>query len=99
MLVLIQRNETELKLILKMISINYSILLLLVEVGRLLEEVHNRLRLEIFKKDDMKNTIKQYSKLAFNGIYESYENCDSYKIKQNEVTMNKPIYVGFATLE
>ena len=29
----------------------------------------------------------------------SYENCDSYAFKQNEVDMDKPIYVGFAIIE
>ena len=35
----------------------------------------------------------------FNGIQKSYENCDSYTFKRNEVVMNKAIYVGFAILE
>ena len=29
----------------------------------------------------------------------SYENCDSYAFKQNEVVMDKPIYVGFTINE
>ena len=37
--------------------------------------------------------------MTFNGIYKSYENCDSYTFKQNEVLMNKPIYLGFSVLE
>ena len=35
----------------------------------------------------------------FNGIHESYENCDSYTFKQNEAVMDKAIYVGFTILE
>ena len=43
--------------------------------------------------------IEQQSKLTFNGIRESYEICDSYTFKQNEVFMDKPNYVGFTKLE
>ena len=39
--------------------------------------------------------MKEQSKLTF----KSYENCDSYTFKQNEVLMDKPIYVGFAIIE
>ena len=61
--------------------------------------VRNRRGLESFKKDDIKNIVKQRSKLTFDGIHQSYENCDSYTFKQNEVLLDKPIYVGFAVLE
>ena len=37
--------------------------------------------------------------MTFNGIHKSYENCDSYTHKQNEVLMDKPIYLGFSVLE
>ena len=37
--------------------------------------------------------------MTFNGIHQSYENYDSYTIKQNEVLMDKPIYLGFSALE
>ena len=37
--------------------------------------------------------------MTFNGIHKSYENCDSYTFKQNEVLMDKPIYLGFTVLE
>ena len=37
--------------------------------------------------------------MAFAGIHKTYENCDSYVIKQNEVLMDKPIYLGFVVLE
>ena len=67
--------------------------------GKFLENVRNCLRLELIKKDDIKNIIKQQSKLTFNGIHKSYENYDSYTIKKNEVVMDKAIYVGFAILE
>ena len=37
--------------------------------------------------------------MTFNGIHKSYENCDSYTFKQNEVLIDKPIYLGFSVLE
>ena len=38
-------------------------------------------------------------KLTFNGICESFSNCDSYLEKEHEILMDKPIYLGFAILE
>ena len=64
-----------------------------------MENVRNRLRLELINKDDNKNFVKQQSKLTFNGIHQSYEICDSYTFEQNEVYMDKPIYLGFGLLE
>ena len=43
--------------------------------------------------------MKQQSKLTMNGNHISYDNCDSYSLKQDEVVMDKPKYVGFAILE
>ena len=67
--------------------------------GKFLENVRNRLGLELIKKDNIEKIIKQQSKLTFNGIQKSYENYDSYTFKKNEVVMDKAIYVGFAILE
>ena len=67
--------------------------------GKFLENVRNRLDLELIKKDNIKKSINQQSKLTFNGIQKSYENYYSYTFKKNEVVMDKAIYVGFAILE
>ena len=67
--------------------------------GKFLENVRNRLDLELIKKDNMKKIINQQSKLTFNGIEKSFENYYSYTFKKNEVVMDKAIYVGFAILE
>ena len=64
-----------------------------------MENVRNRLKIIIFKKDDFEKIIKQQSKITFSGILKSSENCDSYVFTQNEVLMDKPIYLGFAVLE
>ena len=67
--------------------------------GKTMENVRNRLKIKFIKKDDYREIIKHQSKMIFNGIHKSYENCDSYTFKQNEVLMDKPIYLGFAVLE
>ena len=67
--------------------------------GKTMENVQNCLRLEFFEKDDYTEFIKQQSKMTFNGIHKSYENCDSYVFQKNEVVMDKPNYLGFAVLE
>ena len=43
--------------------------------------------------------MKQQSNLNFNCIHKSFEKCDSYTFKQNEVLMDKPVYFGFSVLE
>ena len=67
--------------------------------GKFLENVRNRLELELIKKDNVKKNFNQQSKLTFNGIHKSYDIRDSYTFKQNQVVMDKAIYVGFAILE
>ena len=56
-----------------------------------MENVRNRLKIKFIKKDDWRKILKYQSKITFNGILKSYENCDSYTFKQNEVLMDKPI--------
>ena len=67
--------------------------------GKSMEKVKKHLRLQFISKNEYKKVIEQQSKLTFNGIHKSYEKCDSYTIKQNEVLMNKPIYLLFAALK
>ena len=67
--------------------------------GKTMENLRNRLKINFIKKDDYREIIKQQSKLTFNGFHKSYENCDSYTFIQNEVLMDKPIYLGFTVLE
>ena len=64
-----------------------------------MENVRNRIKVEFVKKDDTDKFMKQQSKLTFNGIHNSYENYDSYTFEQNEVLLDKPIYLGFSVLE
>ena len=67
--------------------------------GKTMENVRTRLKIKFIKKDQYRKIIKQQSKLTFNGTHKSYENCDSYTFKQNEVLMDKPIHLGFSVLE
>ena len=67
--------------------------------GKTMENVRNRLKIKFVKKDDYREILKQQSRLTFNGIHKSYENCNSHTLKQNEVLMDKPIYLGFSVLE
>ena len=67
--------------------------------GKFLENVRNRLGLELIKKDDIKKIITQQSKLTFNGIQKTYKNYYSFTYKKNEIVMDKAIYVGFSILE
>ena len=67
--------------------------------GKFLENVRNRLELELLKRDDIKKIIKRQLNLTFKSIHKSYENYDSYTFKKNEVDKDKAIYVGFAILE
>ena len=43
--------------------------------------------------------MKQQSQITFNGIHESYTDYDSCIFKQIGVSMEKPIYLGFAILK
>ena len=67
--------------------------------GKTMENVRNGLKIKFIKKDDTDKILKQESKLTFSGIQKSYENCDCYTFKQNEVLMDKPNSSGFAVLE
>ena len=46
--------------------------------GNFLENIRNRLDLELIKKDNIKKIVDQQSKLTFNGIQKSYENYYSF---------------------
>ena len=52
--------------------------------GKFLENVRNRLDLELIKKDNIKKIVDQQSKLTFNGIQKTYENYYSFTFKKME---------------
>ena len=55
-----------------------------------MQNFRNRVKVEIIKKDDTNEIIKNQSKLTFNGFHNSYTNYYGYTFKQNEVLMGKP---------
>ena len=57
------------------------------------------MKIKFVRKDEYREILKQQSKLTFNGIHKSYENCDGYNFRENEVKMDKSIYLGFSVLE
>ena len=67
--------------------------------GKTMENVRNRSKIEIIKRDNFDKILKQQQKLTFNGICKSFDNCDSYLEKDHEILLDKPIYLGFAILE
>ena len=67
--------------------------------GKTMESVRNRLKIKFVNKDDYIEIIKHQSKLTYNGIHKSYENCDSYTFRENEFKMDKPVNLGFSVLE
>ena len=67
--------------------------------GKTTENVRNRCKIEIIKRDDHNKILRWQRKLTFNGICKSFNNCDSYLEKEHEILMDKPIYLGFAILE
>ena len=64
-----------------------------------MENGRNGEETEFISKDDNEKIFQHQSKLSFKGIQYSYTNFDNYTLKQNEVLMDKPKYLGFAALE
>ena len=64
-----------------------------------MENVQNRSKIEFIKKGEEERLVMWQSRLTFNGTHKSYAKYDSFTIKQNDVLMNKPIYLGFSVLE
>ena len=67
--------------------------------GKTMENVRNRCKIEIIKRDNHNKILRWQRKLTFNGICKSFDNCYSYLEKDHEILMDKPIYLGFAILE
>ena len=63
-----------------------------------MENVCNRLKVELNKKNTERN-IEQQSKFTLNGIQKSFTSYQKCTFKQNQVLMKKPIHLGFAVLE
>ena len=66
---------------------------------KMLENIRNRLKEVFNKKCEKDKSIKQQSKLTFNGIQKSYTKHISYNFKQKDAVMDKPIYAGSSISE
>ena len=51
--------------------------------GETMGNVRNRLRLDLIEKHEYKEIIEQKSKIIFNGIHKTYEDCDNFILKKN----------------
>ena len=67
--------------------------------GVTMESVRIGTKVDFIEKDEHKKIIKRQSKLIFNGLLKFYTNYDCYTFKQNDVMMDKPIYLRSAVLE
>ena len=67
--------------------------------GKTMEDVRNRIKVELVKNTDERKILKFQSRLDFKGIHKTYQDFDSYTFKSNFVKMEKPIYLGFCILE
>ena len=67
--------------------------------GKIRENVRNRIKVELIRKDDEDKIIKQQSKVTFNGIHKSDTTYGSYTFKQKDFLIDNPNDSGFAALE
>ena len=67
--------------------------------GKTMENVRNRCTIDFIKKDETEKNLKRQHKLTSKCIHKTYDTFDSYTFKENEVLMNKPIFLGFPRLE
>ena len=67
--------------------------------GKTIKNARKTIEINLIKKDDNEKFIKQQSKIIFNCIRKYYTSYGSFIIKQNEVLMDRPIYVESAVLE
>ena len=64
-----------------------------------MENVRNREKTELIKKDGDKKLVKMQSKLQFTGVNKSHSKNDSYAFENIEELKEKPIYLRFTVLE
>ena len=64
-----------------------------------MENSQIRRRLDFNKGDDQEKIFTQESKLTFNGFLKSYTSFDSYAFTQNEILLDKAIFLRLAVLE
>ena len=67
--------------------------------GRTMENVRERVNLEIIPHTNIDQIIKRQSKLNFKGIVNHYSEFSVYEYEKEKTVFDKPIYLGFSVLE
>ena len=67
--------------------------------GKTMENVRERVNLEIIPHTIIDQKIKRQSKLSFKGINMHYSTFSLYKFDKEKTVFDKPIYLGFSVLE
>ena len=67
--------------------------------GKTMENVRERVNLEIIPHTNIDQIIKRQSKLSFKGIVNHYSEFSVYKYDKEKTVFDKPIYLGFSVLE
>ena len=67
--------------------------------GNTMENVRERVNLEIIHHTNFDQIIKRQSKLCFKGINMHYSTFSLYKFDKEKTVFDKPIYLGFSVLE
>ena len=67
--------------------------------GKTMENVRERVNLEIIIHTNIDQTIRRQSKLSFKGISQHYNDFSLYKYDKEKTVFVKPIYLGFSVLE
>ena len=67
--------------------------------GKTMENVRERVNLEIIPYTNIAQIIKRQSKLSFKGINMHYSTFSLYKFDKEKTVFDKPIYLGFSVLE
>ena len=66
--------------------------------GKTLENVRDRQNIKFFSHSDEKGTIKSHSELTFKRT-KIFETFSAHHHAKQQITFNKPIYIGFSVLE
>ena len=64
-----------------------------------MENVRERVNLQILPHTNIEQIIKRQSKLSSKGIVNDYSEFSVYKYDKEKTVFDKPIYLGFSVLE
>ena len=67
--------------------------------GKTMENVRERVNIQILPHTNIDQIIKRQSKLSFKGIVNHYSEFSVYKFDKEKTVFDKPIYLGFSVLE